>query len=66
MRKIKKETFEAFFADKKENTISIVDSRTPVFLQINLPGNNKAISTASVNIQLNGITIDVQNGAVGQ
>lgn len=63
MRKIKREAFEAFSADRKENATSIVESTAPVFSKINLPSNNKTISTASVTIQLNGITIDVQDDA---
>lgn len=62
MRKIKREAFDALPAERKEIT-STTDSTVPVFSKISLSADNRTISNAAVTIQLNGIAIDVQDGA---
>jgi hypothetical protein len=62
MRKIKREVFDALPTERKEIP-STIDSAAPVFSKINLSADNGRITTAAVTIQLNGIAIDVQDGA---
>jgi len=65
MRKIKREAFDALPAEQKENILSATDIATPVFSKINLSADNKTSSAVgyAITIQLNGIAIDVQDGA---
>lgn len=63
MRKIKREAFDVLPAERKEITSSAADSAVSVFSKINLSADNTTMSTAAVTIQLNGIVIDVQDGA---
>lgn len=62
MRKIKREAFDALPAERKEIS-STIGSVTPVFSKVNFSANNERIPTSAVTIQLNGIAIDVQDGA---
>lgn len=63
MRKIKREAFDKLPAKIKENTSSHVDSTVPVFSKVSLSADNRTMSAATVTIQLNGISIDVQDDA---
>lgn len=63
MRKIKREVFDALPAERKEYATSTMDSAVPVFSKINLVNDDKINSATAVTIKLNGIEIDVQDGA---
>jgi hypothetical protein len=62
MRKIKREAFDALPTEQKEIP-STVDSAAPAFSKINFSTDNRMMPTAAVTIKLNGISIDVQDGA---
>ncbi|HEX3029732.1 MAG TPA: hypothetical protein VHT34_10615 [Clostridia bacterium] len=59
MRKIKREVFESLSSD----TQTITGSNALVFSKINPPVNDQTESHGTVTIHLNGITVDVQDGA---
>lgn len=63
MRKVKREVFEAFSAEPKENSTTIVNSTAPVFSKINVSDHTRTNATDAVTIQVNGITIHIQDGA---
>jgi arsenate reductase-like glutaredoxin family protein len=63
MRKIKREAFESLPAEIKESIPALSDSKAPVFSRIDLSTDKRSAPQAAVTIHLNGITIDVQDGA---
>lgn len=63
MRKIKREVFDALPAERKEYVTSTVESAVPVFSKIDLVSDNRINLATSVTIKLNGIEIDVHDGA---
>jgi hypothetical protein len=62
MRKIKREAFETLPIEQKEIPCTM-NSTVPVFSKISLSTNNRTTSTAAVTIHLDGVTIDIQDGA---
>lgn len=63
MRKIKREVFESLSSDNQGKVPAIAHSNTPVFSKINLSAINESESQGIVTIRLNGIAVDVQDGA---
>ena len=61
MRKIKREAFESLPSESAATVPMIQNSNTPVFSKIELPKDSAG--AAAVTIRMNGINIDIQNGA---
>ncbi len=63
MRKIKREAFESLPSNCIEKVPVVTNSNMPVFSKINLPVRINPESHTAVSIRMNGIVIDIQDGA---